>query len=226
MTNNFDKLIRDLKDAEYKQRPQGQVAYATKTAFQAKEELIAAGKEAVPAVIGCLKGHGPAHQRALAAQILGEIGDSRAVPTLIEMLRDTKMVVRGFSAEALGKIGDRQAIPALRSLTNQSGEAEMVRGFAMAALESMGMSVAAADEERAKKPERGTFQKIIFWVGLVLLFLGCLMTSSTLIDPRTVEGAEIFVYICEIPLFLLGGLLMYLGLRPAKPKQTDKEKET
>jgi HEAT repeat protein len=70
----------------------------------------------VTVVIEYLKGRGPAHQRALAAQILGEIGDTRAVNTLIEMLRDPEMVARGFSAEALGKLGDRQAIPALKGV--------------------------------------------------------------------------------------------------------------
>ena len=40
MTSKYDNLIRDLADAKFVQRPQGQVAYATQTAFQAKDQLI------------------------------------------------------------------------------------------------------------------------------------------------------------------------------------------
>ncbi len=50
--------------------------------------------------------------RYFAVEALGEIGDSSAVPALIEDLEKDDMLSSG-AAFALGKIGDRSAVPAL-----------------------------------------------------------------------------------------------------------------
>ena len=54
-------------------------------------------------------------ERKKAAEKLGKLGDRRAVPALIQAMRnDPEEDVREEAAEALGKIGDRSALPALR----------------------------------------------------------------------------------------------------------------
>jgi HEAT repeat protein len=53
-----------------------------------------------------------------AAEALGEIGDSRAVPVLIDALKDENSGVQNSAAGALGKIGDVSAVPALIDALN------------------------------------------------------------------------------------------------------------
>jgi len=53
--------------------------------------------------------------RQTAAEVLGEIGDARAVEPLLAALRDEDSDVREAAAEALGKIGDARAAVPLRS---------------------------------------------------------------------------------------------------------------
>ena len=48
--------------------------------------------------------------RLLAAHALGEIGDTRAVESLIKALGDVESTVRWSVPTALGKIGDGRAI--------------------------------------------------------------------------------------------------------------------
>ena len=51
--------------------------------------------------------------RAFAIEALGEIGDSRALGTLIEALKDANYNVRKDAAKALGKMADSSALDAL-----------------------------------------------------------------------------------------------------------------
>ena len=54
--------------------------------------------------------------RAELALILGEIGDRRSVPTLIEVLgHEPSGALRAWSARTLGDLGAREAIPALKA---------------------------------------------------------------------------------------------------------------
>lgn len=57
--------------------------------------------------------HPNATERARAAMQLGEMGDRRAVPALIQTLKDREMPVRLAAVEALGKLGDQQAVDSL-----------------------------------------------------------------------------------------------------------------
>jgi HEAT repeat protein len=62
--------------------------------------------------------------RFFSAEILGKIGDRRAVEALINALKDEEADVRHSAAEALGKIGDTMALAALEWLAqNDNGEA-------------------------------------------------------------------------------------------------------
>lgn len=221
MSSKFDDLIHDLGDADFKQRPQGQVAYTTQTAKQAKDQLIAIGKEAVPAVLDCLIGQGPPHQRAIAAQVLGEIGDASAVNALINKLRDPEMLVRGFSAEALGKIGDKRAITPLRDMLSRQGEIEMVKAFADGALNRFGEIGTTAASIAEIRSEKGTIWKAIYWIGILMIIFGCLTIGLTLFSTTdsTVVAIDWPAIIgCTGTAMALGGLLVYLATRPVKKK--------
>jgi HEAT repeats len=54
--------------------------------------------------------------RAYAATVLGRLGDTSAVSSLIKALSDPNKAVRGIAAQALGQIGDASAGDALRAL--------------------------------------------------------------------------------------------------------------
>jgi len=161
-TSEFDDLIQHLADAEWVRRPQGEIAYATKTAFRARDRLIAAGNEAVPAVVDCLTSKGPYNQKALAAQFLGEIGDARAVRALIKMLRHPEVTVRGYSAEALGKIGDGRAVAPLRDMLDRPGENSSVRTYAQGALNRLS-EVAPTTATKEVAPTTATKTEKKWW---------------------------------------------------------------
>ena len=80
--------------------------------------------------------------RVQAALVLGKLLDKRAVPALIQALKDENESVRGVAATSLGRIGDKAAANALLSATNDSSE--FVRTQAKKALElvSSGPSLA------------------------------------------------------------------------------------
>ena len=72
-----------------------------------------------------------------AARMLGELGDERAVPALIERLeQDEDDFVRALSASSLGDIGDERAIEPLQNALQD--EDERVREAADAALAQLG----------------------------------------------------------------------------------------
>ncbi|MBN1267323.1 MAG: HEAT repeat domain-containing protein [Anaerolineales bacterium] len=224
MTSKFDDLIRDLSDADFEKRPHGQVAFATKTAFQAKDQLIAMGKEAVPAVIVCLMSQSPAHQRAMAAQVLGEVGGTDAVNALINMLRDPEMLVRGFSAEALGKIGDKRAVAPLREMANRQGEVSEVIAYAKGALNRFG-ETAALPKSRM---EKGTLWKAVYWIGILMVIFSCLTIGLTLFsmsDSSVVAIDWPAIIGCTGPAVVLGGLLAYIASRPEKPIQSNESED-
>jgi len=77
------------------------------------EVLVALGEHAVEPLLKAIPHfEGEAH---LIAEILGEIGDPRAVPHLTELLgKSYSARVRAAAAEALGKINSAEVIPALK----------------------------------------------------------------------------------------------------------------
>jgi HEAT repeat protein len=74
------------------------------------------GRSGVSALIGALA---DSEVRALACQMLGQIGDKVAVPALIEQLEDTTSDVRKAACTALGQIRDPSAVPALIACLDQ-----------------------------------------------------------------------------------------------------------
>jgi hypothetical protein len=86
--------------------------------------------------------------RVQAALILGKLGDKRAVPALIQALKDENESVRGVAATSLGRLGDRSAANALLQATNDTSE--FVRSQAKKALDL----VAGATPSLALPPPR------------------------------------------------------------------------
>ncbi len=72
---------------------------------------------AVSALVQALTG-GRAHAliRAHAVESLGRLGDRRAVPILIDALRDPYRLVRAYAAGALAEVGNPQAIDPLLAM--------------------------------------------------------------------------------------------------------------
>jgi len=69
------------------------------------------------------------------ADVLGQLGDSRAVPALISALQDENLLVRKFSAQALGEIRDLAALdPLLKALKDKDDWVRSGVGYALGKL--------------------------------------------------------------------------------------------
>ena len=79
--------------------------------------------------------------RSITAEVLGEIGDQRAVEPLIAALKDNTWKVRINAMEALGKIGDQRAVEPLIAALKDTD----VRGIAAGVLGKIG-------DQRAVEP--------------------------------------------------------------------------
>jgi len=85
------------------------------------EALIQIGGLAVDALLPVLGSSDP-DVRKFVVDILGDIGDTRAVPELIKRLDDVDGNIRVASAEALGKIRDPRAVDALVACLSRSDQ--------------------------------------------------------------------------------------------------------
>jgi len=74
--------------------------------------------------------------RVKAAEILGEMGDTRAVPSLIDALHDPYVDVQWLAAQSLGKLKDPRAVDPLILLL--SAEDKWARLGAVIGLEGIG----------------------------------------------------------------------------------------
>jgi HEAT repeat protein len=90
-----------------------------------REELlgiaIALGRSTTPALHRAMEGNSTSRAR-IAARIVGEIRDDRAVPTLSRLLEHTSPEVRGESARALARIGNVAALTTLKRGLESSHE--------------------------------------------------------------------------------------------------------
>lgn len=94
--------------------------------------LVKIGSPSTKALIASLREINK-YARERAAQILGWIGDERAVTSLIWALKDKEPSVVGSAAWALGRIGNPKALSALHGLINNNNED--VRANAVEAVE-------------------------------------------------------------------------------------------
>ncbi|MCI0343138.1 MAG: HEAT repeat domain-containing protein [Planctomycetales bacterium] len=85
------------------------------TAERAAADALRADAKASRRLAAALSGKGPALRRAVAAQILGEMRERRAIPVLEDRVLDLSEDPRVVEAcaEALAAIGERAALPAL-----------------------------------------------------------------------------------------------------------------
>jgi HEAT repeat protein len=138
--------------------------------FTAENSLLRMGGLAVPALVGYLSSHAgldveaammvavglaeprfvsPALRlcrdpvpgtRALAAELLGQLGGAEVVAVLTELLSDSDSRVRAAAARALGKLNHWPAAPALaRALRDRAWDVRREAGLALRALGSPGI---------------------------------------------------------------------------------------
>lgn len=97
--------------------------------------LIRLGTAAVPALAEATANHPSPMARAMAADVLGHIGDSRALSALLLALRATSPDdVRAAAARAIGFIGDPDGEPFLLELATDRGASRAARCAAIGAL--------------------------------------------------------------------------------------------
>lgn len=109
--------------------------------IHAAEELVALGPVALPALIPALSPDGPWLTAYRAAEVLGEIGDRRAAPALIDALNHPNSNVRWSVVRALSAVGNTRALFALRRLAREDRSktswGESVAGVAQSAIDQM-----------------------------------------------------------------------------------------
>jgi len=95
------------------------------------EALVKIGEPAVIPLIQTLDSREGNNQRRVA-EILGNIGDVRAVDSLIQVLNTGDYVVQRSAAEALGKIRDVRAVdPLIQSLENKDRDVRAKAAFSL-----------------------------------------------------------------------------------------------
>ena len=108
------------------------------------------GKEAVESLIQLLASEDP-DARYGAAQILGDIGDERAIPCLLSALGDKEIPVRFWAVDALGKFGDKGTINAIAAMLQD--DSEVVRNMAKNVLIQMGSPEALKKLQKESRPK-------------------------------------------------------------------------
>ncbi len=112
----------------------------------ARDFLGKIGSPAVPALIEALKSRG-GNAAVLAAYLLGEIGDAKAVLPLIGALKSGDSELREAAAESLGKMKDARAVPVLIDAFDNSD----IFGNVPKALASIGEPAVSALAEMLEK---------------------------------------------------------------------------
>lgn len=109
--------------------------------IHAAEELVALGPVALPALLPALNPDGSWLTAYRAAEVLGEIGDRRAAPALIDALSHPNSNVRWSVVRALSTVGNTRALFALRRLAREDRSktswGESVAGVAQSAIDQM-----------------------------------------------------------------------------------------
>jgi len=123
-----EPLLNALEDADWN-------AISLGDALEIAEALEKIGLSAVDPLIAALE-DGTSRWREIYAEVLGRIGNTRAIRPLVAALRDAECAVRAAAAEGLGRIGSPIAIGPLSVALHD--EDERVRQAAGAALKRLG----------------------------------------------------------------------------------------
>ncbi len=100
----------------------------------------------------------PLEEKTLALELLGNLGDSRAVEPVKALLTSDTKALREQAAVALGRLRDRRAVPALAGrLSDPDADVRMAAAYALGAL---GGPEAKKALEAALKTETDGFVKI------------------------------------------------------------------
>ena len=104
-------------------RPPGLVgALRTRTAFVVA--LVRLGEDVMLLEVARALRNSDPVVVAGAARVLGEVGDARAVPNLIEAFKTADIVIGAAVARALGQLGDRAVVPWLIAALEQGFSVE------------------------------------------------------------------------------------------------------
>jgi hypothetical protein len=117
-------------------------------------------KSTIPELCKVLENHNSNdHIRSSAAEALGATGTERAIPGLLQALKDQKYFVRSSAAKALGAIGSESAIPGLlQALEDQE---YFVRSSAVEALGAIGSESAIPGLLQALEDQHSTVRKSV-----------------------------------------------------------------
>jgi HEAT repeat protein len=97
-----------------------------------RDALLACGEPAIDAMIFVHTDHQSVHRRQDVTYLLGEARAKRAVPVLIDALRDTDSLLRMLAAEALGKIGEPKTARPLHMAAVNDDNAQVRKSAAKA----------------------------------------------------------------------------------------------
>ena len=122
-------LVRSLNDESWWVQRQAEQALDKISPYWMRSRGVV---ECVPELSATLKSQEPEFRR-LAAKVLGESRDGRAVDALLGAFEDEDRSVRAIAADALRKIGDRRAVEPLERLA-ASDPSDYVRVLARGAL--------------------------------------------------------------------------------------------
>jgi len=75
------------------------------TSNLAMHALIKIGKEAVPALIDCVKNKSPQSARIQALRALAELRDHRAIPTMMQVMEEDSVLLQHWAKEGLERLG-------------------------------------------------------------------------------------------------------------------------
>ena len=115
-----EEIVLRLKKPEREHSNYGEDSFVSRS----HQALLKLSGLAVPALIGMLEDD-DASLRMLAAQILGEIDDPRAVEPLLEALNDSYVKVKQTAVFALCQIGDPRAVEPLTLMLKDYYTAEV-----------------------------------------------------------------------------------------------------
>ena len=103
------------------------------------EDLRAMGEAGTEALGRVLAGGTTADERRTAAQLLGELGDPRALPVLQDVLdKDNDVLLRRAAAAGLRRLAGPETAPFLETLMGNGGEDRFVRMSAAYGLAQLG----------------------------------------------------------------------------------------
>jgi len=77
----------------------------TMTSNLAANALIKIGKDAVPALIECVKDKSSQSARILALRALAEIRDHRAIPVMMQVMEENSVLLQHWAKEGLERLG-------------------------------------------------------------------------------------------------------------------------